>query len=97
VTHLRRSTLVWIALALAGLVVAVSVSYAASRLSKPQIGLTSEPVRGVTELAPKPSRPTRTSARPRPQPPPPSTQTTPQPPPTAPVVPPDDDGGGDDD
>ena len=93
-THLRRSTLVWIALALAGLVVAVSVSYAASRLSKPQVGLTSEPVPGVTELAPKPSRPTRTSARHKPQPPPP-TQTTPQSP-TAPVVPPDDEGDGDD-
>ena len=48
-----RATLVWVALALLGLVVAVSVSYAASQLSKPKVGLTSEPVSGLTELAPK--------------------------------------------
>jgi hypothetical protein len=48
-----RSTLAWLALAIAGLVVAVSVSYAASQLSKPKVGLTSEPISGVTELAPR--------------------------------------------
>lgn len=93
--RISRSTVVWLALALAGLVVAVSVSYAASQLSKPQIGLASEPVSGVTELAPKPSRPTRISPRPKPQPPP-ATHTTAQPP-TAPSVPPDDVDGDDDD
>ena len=67
--RVSRSTLAWVALALAGLVVAVMVSFAASRLSKPTVGLASEPVSGVTELAPKPRRPTSTSPRPKPQPP----------------------------
>jgi hypothetical protein len=94
-TRVSRSTLVWIALALAGLVVAVSVSYAASMLSKPQIGLTSEPVSGMTELAPKTTRAPSIPDRPKPQRPRPPAVTTPQPPTTP--VPSDGEGDGDDD
>jgi hypothetical protein len=67
------STLAWVALALVGLVVAVSVSYAASQLSKPRVGLTSEPISRARELAPEkatrgpnrsPERTTPTTAAP---------------------------------
>jgi hypothetical protein len=83
---MSRSTLAWVALALAGLIAAVSVSYAASQLSRPKVGLTSEPVSGVAELAPKQPggrRPATTVPAPAP------TTTVPMPT-TAPV--PDEDG-----
>ena len=50
-----------------GLVVAMSVSYAASQLSKPKVGLTSEPISGVSELAPKsaPGKRTHRSRQPK--------------------------------
>lgn len=94
------STLAWVTLAVMGLVIAVGVSYAASQLSKPKVGLTSEPVSGVTELAPKsasskrtrqPSRRDRAPERPAPT----TTSTTT----TTPVPTPqagDDDGDNDD-
>jgi hypothetical protein len=48
----RRRTLLWIALAVAGLAVAVGGSYAASRLAEPKVGLSSEPLSGIEQLAP---------------------------------------------
>ena len=104
--RISRPTLLWVALALVGLVVAMGVSYAASQLSKPTVGLASEPISRVTELAPKPARGRDTPAHPKQHrdgspagtAPPPTTTTAPpsNPPPTAPV--PDDSGeSGDDD
>jgi hypothetical protein len=49
-----RAILLWAALALAGVVVAVGVSFAASQLSKPRIGLASEPITAGAELTPRP-------------------------------------------
>ena len=46
------SVSLWFALAIAGLAVAVVVSYAASQLTKPRVGLTSERVSAVANLAP---------------------------------------------
>jgi hypothetical protein len=98
-----RSTLAWVALAVVGLVVAVSVSFAASQLSKPKVGLTSEPVPAVTELAPKSAssegaggqaRPNRSPEHPAPTTTSPSPTTT-TPDPTQPES--DDEGDGDDD
>jgi hypothetical protein len=59
-----HSTLLWVTLAVLGLAVAVGVSYAASQLSKPTVGLSSEPVPGVSDLAPGPAR-GRGQSRPR--------------------------------
>lgn len=47
-----RTTLRWIALALAGLVIAAGASLAASRLAGQHIGLASEPITAGNELAP---------------------------------------------
>jgi len=97
-----HSTVAWVTLAVLGLVVAVGVSYAASQLSKPSVGLSSEPVPGVSELAPGPAR---GGGRPRPRLPKHSpgqpAQTAPAPVPTttsaAPTSSePDDSSGGDD-
>ena len=55
--RMKRTTAVWAALAVAGLIVAVGVSYAASQLSKPSVGLTNEPVSAGVHLAPKPVTP----------------------------------------
>ena len=71
-----RATFAWVALALVGLVVAVSVSYAASQLSKPKVGLTSEHVSGLSELAPKSAPGKRTHRRPKRSPAPPTSSTT---------------------
>jgi hypothetical protein len=87
--RVSQSTLEWVALALAGLIVAVSVSYAASQLSKPKVGLSSEPVSAVSDLAPSrpaPRRPAVTA-------PPPATATATTPAP----IPTEDDGEVDDD
>src|SRR4051794_29798850 len=46
----------WIALALVGLLVAVGVAYAASRLASPKVALTSEPVSAGAKLAPPAAR-----------------------------------------
>jgi hypothetical protein len=104
--RISRPTFLWVALALVGLVVAIGVSYAASQLSKPTVGLASEPISRVTELAPTPARGEDPPALPKQHrdgstagtAPPPTT--TPVPPgtrgPTAPL--PDDSGeSGDDD
>ena len=93
--RISRPTLLWVALALAGLVVAMGVSYAASQLSKPTVGLASEPISRVTELAPKPVRGKDTRAHPKQHrdgspdgtAPPPSTTTAP------PSTPPPDSAG----
>jgi hypothetical protein len=50
---------VWVALALLGLVVAAGVSLAASRLSSQHIGLSSEPLTAGEQLAPAIDRPQR--------------------------------------
>jgi hypothetical protein len=71
--HISTSTLLWVGAALAGLVIAVAVSFAASQLSKPRVGLASEPVSGVTALAPRSPRSHGNRSQPRAtQPPPPS-------------------------
>ena len=46
-------TIAWIALALAGLLVAVAVAYAASRLASPHVGLSGEPISAGRRLAPR--------------------------------------------
>ena len=99
--RISRTMLLWVALAFGGLVVAMGVSYAASQLSKPTVGLASEPISRVTELAPKPVRGKDRPAHPKRQPDgspggtasPPTTTTAPSP--RAPV--PDDSGESDDD
>ena len=82
----RRSPtpLGWIALALVGLVVAVAVSYAASRLASTKVGLTSEPLSAglrlaptVTTPSPAPSRPPAATQPSRPANPPTGTGTAP--------------------
>ena len=60
--HRTRRTLLWIVLAIAGLVIAVGASYAASQLSKPRVGLASEPLSGVERLAPAPQTTRRAPA-----------------------------------
>ena len=90
-----RATRAWVALALVGLVVAVSVSYAASQLSKPKVGLTSEPVSGLSKLAPQPAPGKRPH---RPRAPKPSTTPTTAPTTTSVPVPAEsNDESGDDD
>ena len=89
--------LLWILGALAGVVLAAGVTYAASSLSTQRIGISSEPVSAGQELAPKatatrtatPTPTPRKKAKPKPT-------ATPQPTATAiPTV--DDHGGGSDD
>ena len=45
-------TVGWVALAIAGLLVAVAVAYAASRLASPHVGLSGEPISAGGHLAP---------------------------------------------
>jgi len=76
----------WIALALAGLVVGAVITVAASRLARPNVGLSAEPSYAGVALAPPPvSRPRtqRKSARPARAP----RATTPARPVTPPVAP----------
>ena len=92
----------WVLGALAGVVLAAGVTYAASSLSTPRVGLSAEPPSAGADLAPAATatpraKPTRTPT-PRPKPTP---RATPRPAPTtvpvptaAPTV--DDHGGGDD-
>ena len=102
----------WIALALAGLLVAVGVAYAASRLASTKVALTSEPVSAGAKLAPPERKPVPAPRHRRshghggttPASPPPVTTTTVPPPPArttptrpAPSPPRDDSGGGRDD
>ena len=64
----RRSKFIWVVLALAGLVVAGGVSYAASRLAQPSVGLTNEPVSAGVRLAPVRAREHRPTSRPQSKP-----------------------------
>ena len=57
---MRRSTLGWAALAVAGLLIAAGAAYAASRIATQPIGLSSEPISAGRQLAP------RADAAPRP-------------------------------
>src|SRR5689334_1814628 len=50
--RLTRTTWMWAALAVAGLIVAAGVSYAASQLTKPSVGLTNEPLSAGARLSP---------------------------------------------
>ena len=78
-TTTRRAVAGWLALAIAGLIVAVGVAYAASLLASPDVGLTSEPLSAGSRLAPRvrpAPKPARKHHRPRPA----STATTPVPP-----------------
>ena len=77
----------WITLAMAGLLVAVAVAYAASRLASPNVGLTSEPVSAGAKLAP--AQAPRPASRRHHPPAPTTTVTVP-----APAPPSGDDGGG---
>ena len=87
----------WILGALAGVVLAAGVTYAASSLSTQRIGISSEPVSAGRELAPRTATPTP-RARPKPKRTPrPKSTATPRPtataiPTAAPTV--DDHGGG---
>jgi hypothetical protein len=51
-----RTVVGWLLLAIVGLVIAVGVAYAASRLASPNVGLSSEPLTAGARLAPR-SRP----------------------------------------
>ena len=90
----------WAALAIAGLLIAVGVSYAASQLASPNVGISSEPITAGAKLAPartveaKPA-PRVKKKRPKPKPPTP-TVATPEPSPSPPVAPPVTDDHGDD-
>jgi len=93
----------WAALAIAGLLIAVGVSFAASRLASPNIGLSSEPITAGSKLAPARTSADKPAARPKKRPkkkkPTPTVTTPAVPPATPPVAPPpvSDDHGGDDD
>ena len=58
----------WILGALAGVVLAAGVTYAASSLSTQRIGLSSEPVNAGRELAPRATATRTPTATPRPKP-----------------------------
>jgi hypothetical protein len=105
---MRRATVFWTALAVAGVLLVAGVTYAASQLSTQTIGLSSEPLSAGSKLAPR-TTPTATPtvarrerparrARPRPTAQPRVTAT-----PVPPVATDDDDAedssgsGGDDD
>ncbi len=87
---ISRPTLKWLALAGLGLLIAVAIAIAGSRLASRQIGLSSEPIRAGDALAPRVSRtPTEkptpvVPAKPSPAPAP---ATTPSPAPASPVEP----------
>ena len=87
-----RRLLLWGPPAIAGLLVAVAVTTAATSLTSQRVGLQAEPLDAGDELAPKPAR----SAAPTPKPERTRTpQPTPDPTPTAEAG--DDHGGGGDD
>lgn len=98
---MRRA--LWFLGALAGVVLAAGVTYAASSLSTPRVGLSAEPPSAGADLAPRATptataKPTRTPTprprrTPKPRPRPTSTPTTVPVPTAAPTV---DDRGGDD-
>jgi hypothetical protein len=90
-----RRLLLWVALAIAGLLVAVAVTTAATSLTSQRVGLQAEPLDAGDELAPKPARSTTPTPAPTRTPKPersPTPQPTPDPTPTAEAG--DDHGGG---
>jgi len=96
----------WMLGALAGVVLAAGVTYAASSLSTQRIGLSSEPVNAGRELAPRATATRTPTATPTPKPkqkkrrrpqPTPTPQATATPVPTAVPTVVDDHGGGGDD
>jgi len=97
----KRTTLGWTALALAGLLIAAGAAYAASKIATQPIGLSSEPISAGRALAPKATRPARPKPRrtatPRPKPKPTPTRTATAAPTSVPTaVPTTDDNGGSD-
>ena len=79
---MTRGTLMWAAAALAGLALAVGITYAAGTLSSQRIGLSSEPLSAGDRLV-APSavrRPPRTMPQPVPRPRRPASPTTTAPP-----------------
>ena len=60
---MRRATVLWTALAVAGVLLVAGVTYAASQLSTQTIGLSSEPLSAGSELAPR-ATPTATPVPP---------------------------------
>jgi hypothetical protein len=96
----RRATLGWAALALAGLLIAAGAAYAASKITTQPIGLSSEPLSAGRQLAPSQDaapKATATATPRRTATPTPRRTPTPTPTPTrtataAPTV--DDHGGG---
>lgn len=94
---MTRGTLMWVAAALAGLTLAVGITYTAGTLSSQRIGLSSEPLSAGDRLAPPRAMPRpapRTTRRPPSRPRPPAAPTTTVPP-RAPGEA-DDRGAGDD-
>ena len=88
-----RRLLLWVALAIAGLLVAVGVTTAATSLTSPRVGLQAEPLDAGDELAPKPARSTKPTPTCTPKPERTRTpQPIPDPTPTAEAG--DDHGGG---
>src|SRR3954452_8363160 len=67
-TVTRMKIALWILGALAGVVLAAGVTYAASSLSTQRIGLSSEPVNAGRELAPRATATRTPTATPRPKP-----------------------------
>lgn len=86
-----RRVLAWALAAIAGIVVAVAISYAASTLSSQHVGLSSEPLTAGDRLVPHATRP---APRPRGTP---TALPTRTPAATAPPAAAGDDGGGGDD
>jgi hypothetical protein len=95
-----RRLLLWLALAMIGLLVAVGVTTAATNLTSQRVGLSAEPLDAGDQLAPKPARSADPSptAKPRKQKPvrTRTPQPTPEPTPSAApsAAPVDDNGGG---
>ncbi len=88
-----RRLLLWLALALVGLLVAVGVTTAATNLTSQRVGLQAEPLDAGDQLAPKPARSADPTPKPKPKPKRTSTpQPTPDPTPAA--APSDDHGSG---
>jgi hypothetical protein len=61
--HPRAGFAGWVLVALAGIAVAVALSVAASNLSTQPIGISEEPLRATTRLAPAPDTGTQTTPR----------------------------------
>ena len=90
-----RRLLLWLALAIVGLLVAVGVTTAATSLTSQRVGLSAEPLDAGDDLAPEPARSADPTATPKPKEKPERTR-TPQPTadPTPTAEPFDDHGSG---